>query len=371
MSKSKKKKRPIGAIVLIVIVFVAGIIFGNFFMKDKDIKKEEVSKENTNTGLKDYEELYRPVLEKYYDIILNSDDGEGIEDGEFAVFYVKNYLEKPLAEMGFALKDINGDNEPELLIGSVGGKEINALYTLDHGKPKFVLYGVYRDVYYLLDDNSLFNTGSASAMISIFANYTFNGEDLDCKEYYFTDDKDGNFTELVYFKNDRGEFDVTNSTMINEKEYMDERSKLEQKIVGIDYTPFEKLNYDIKKTSKLKISTDSKDIADYKNVKDVVLSDHQNASQVYFITDGTLSNFTIYEMTVKDVDKNGVPSYNKKEVYNLEKLEHELPLNVNLLFSGDSSQFGITVEDENGNIHSYVLQMSGYDGSILVNAVEF
>ena len=67
------------------------------------------------------------------------------------------------AEIGYALKDINGDGTEELLIGR-SPAYINEVFTIRNGKTKELLRAGYRYDCCLLDDDTLYRTGSNGAV---------------------------------------------------------------------------------------------------------------------------------------------------------------------------------------------------------------
>lgn len=71
-------------------------------------------------------------------------------------------LESIKEEIGYALKDLNGDGVEELLIGKYPAV-INSVYTAQNGKTREIVRAGYRYDCYLLNDNTLYRTGSSGA----------------------------------------------------------------------------------------------------------------------------------------------------------------------------------------------------------------
>ena len=76
---------------------------------------------------------------------------------------------RPEQAWGYALRDLDGDGAPELLIGN--GREIFDLYALQDGAPKKLLTGWERNAYVLCEDGTIYNTASGGAAYTVFADY--------------------------------------------------------------------------------------------------------------------------------------------------------------------------------------------------------
>ena len=110
-------------------------------------------------------------------MILSDDGFDGIWEA------AKALGDEALEKIGYVLKDISGDEVPELLIGSFEkddnaytNNEIYLIYTLQGEKPEIVLYGWNRNAYSLKDDNSLFYQGSSGAAMSAFGIYHISND---------------------------------------------------------------------------------------------------------------------------------------------------------------------------------------------------
>jgi len=76
---------------------------------------------------------------------------------------------RPEQAWGYALRDLDGDGAPELLIGN--GREIFDLYALQDGAPQKLLTGWERNAYVLCEDGTIYNTASGGAAYTVFADY--------------------------------------------------------------------------------------------------------------------------------------------------------------------------------------------------------
>lgn len=184
----------------------------------------------------DYNAKYEETLKKYYDAIVNYDkDTIDYEGFEGVVEYTMNAgVENALDEIGYAIKDISGDGVPELLIGIIEdetkriGSQILAVYTCVDGKVQYVFDAWMRNAYFIRKDNSIFNSGSGGAAQAIFGLYQLSkdGTTLECKEYYFSSEKDGNYNDIGFYTNTSGKFDVSISQEIPEREFWSEYDRL-------------------------------------------------------------------------------------------------------------------------------------------------
>ena len=124
--------------------------------------------ENTNQPSTDISEEYvtkkDEALADVYAFISNIDNEVGPDEGFDGIWEAAKALgDEALEKIGYVLKDITGDDVPELLIGvfekdddAYTNNEIYLIYTLQGEEPEIVLYGWNRNAYSLKDDNSLF-----------------------------------------------------------------------------------------------------------------------------------------------------------------------------------------------------------------------
>ncbi len=131
------------------------------------------------------------------------------------------YGDEALDLLGYKYQDLNADNIPELLIGvSLDGadfsvrNQIYLVYTVINGTPEQILYTAGRSSYSLLSDGTFAYFGSAGAAYSIFGEFTLTKENtLDCTNYYFTHEVDGDFENIGVYHNSTGNFDVVSSNL--------------------------------------------------------------------------------------------------------------------------------------------------------------
>ena len=182
-------------------------------------------KPDTETKV-DYALKYEDVLEKIYETAANASDTDEPEKGCVGIWEAALASENDaLSQIGYVLKDINGDNIPELLIGAFNkeeyaytSNELYAVYTIKNGDPVLVLEGRSRSSYSLKEDGSLFYQGSNGAAYSIIGTYHISKDnEVVCDDYYFTypDDNDPSIIEIyhnntgIYVRDDSEKLDIT------------------------------------------------------------------------------------------------------------------------------------------------------------------
>ena len=259
------------SILIFVLIFALGIMSG--CGKTENNKPGKIP-ENTNQPSteisEEYVTKYEDVLAKVYAFINNIDDEVGPVDGFDGIWEVAKALDdEALDEIGYVLKDISGDDVPELLIGSFEkdddaytNNEIYLIYILQGEKPEIVLYGWNRNAYSLKDDNSLFYQGSSGAAMSAFGIYHISndGESV-CDDFYYTYPNDNNPSVIELYHNTTGIFyneegEKLDMTLDEFWALQEEMSKGTAKIEG---KPFSKLDAKIIKKANEKLSIPSAD----------------------------------------------------------------------------------------------------------------
>lgn len=131
------------------------------------------------------------------------------------------YGEQAQDLLGYQYQDLNGDNILELLIGvslneadSNIRNQIYLAYTVVNGNPEQILFSSPRSSYSLLSDGTFAYFASAGAAYSIFGEFTLTPENtLDCTDYYFTHEIDGDFENIGVYHNSTGNFGVPSSNL--------------------------------------------------------------------------------------------------------------------------------------------------------------
>ena len=262
------------SILIFVLIFALGIMSGCGKTENNKPGKTPENTVNPSTATAaEYVTKYEDALAKVYAFINNIDNEVGPEEGFDGIWEAAKALgDEALEKIGYVLKDISGDEVPELLIGAFEkdddaytNNEIYLIYTLQGEKPEIVLYGWNRNAYSLKDDNSLFYQGSSGAAMSAFGIYHISndGESV-CDDFYFTypNDNDPSVIELfhntigIFYNKDSEKLDMTLDEFWA---LQDEMSKGTSKIEG---TPFSKLDAKIIEKANEKPSVPGTDLLD-------------------------------------------------------------------------------------------------------------
>lgn len=170
--------------------------------------------------------LYEQKLMEIRDYILQGDTAEEIPEGYTGIREMMIYEEPEvlLDQIGYLMKDLSGDGQLELLIGTpVEVSEdtvsnIFALYTVKDGAVQLVTEGWARSAWFLLQDGTFFNTGSNGAAYAVFGDYAISadGSKLEPKDFYFTYEKtEGNFEDIGVYHNTTGVYDKAQAELMD------------------------------------------------------------------------------------------------------------------------------------------------------------
>ncbi len=144
--------------------------------------------------------------------------------------------------VGYALKDLDKNGIPELVIAGMGtddfsGGMVYDLYTLVDGAPVQLACSHARDRFYLRTDSCVVNEGSGGASSSIFQRLRLNGDQLITEELLFTYPETvavGNQSVEYYARQGGGDtVPDGSSTKLTEPEFRDRLAQLE----GSRYLP--------------------------------------------------------------------------------------------------------------------------------------
>lgn len=161
LRKGNVKKAVICVLVALgyCIAIFAGMLIDdavNSMMLEKSIeaRDEQMYGENWDAPpmIGGIPELYQEILNKYYAVVRDRWSADQLVDLG-SVSMADYYGDESLDNIGFVLKDLNGDNVDELLIGVVvqaeqQGNEIFCIYT-NPENPHYAINSVEGQVYYL------------------------------------------------------------------------------------------------------------------------------------------------------------------------------------------------------------------------------
>lgn len=140
---------------------------------------------------------YDDILSMYYTGIScnwSNCDGEGMEnvgDPDNACYIFSRYEKnRSLNEVGYALFNINNDDQPELFISLPDIADSGSfydMYTISDGEIIHVITAGERNRYNLAEDFSINNNGSSSAATGAYANYRLDNTNGKLNVNYFID----------------------------------------------------------------------------------------------------------------------------------------------------------------------------------------
>lgn len=152
---------------------------------------------------------YQDILNEIHDgIVILYDEGfdsDNMPDVNFGSLdciynqYGFGTAEEALDSVGYTLQDFDGNGVDELVVGLPSG-DILELYTLQNGAAApLLLNGTYREVYWLAEDNIIYNQGSSGAAAGAIAAYHVTGNGVELIEgYEYTDTYNEDSAELTH-----------------------------------------------------------------------------------------------------------------------------------------------------------------------------
>ncbi len=87
-------------------------------------------------------------------------------------------------------------------------------------------------------------------------------------------------------------------------------------------------------------------------------------TRIAFRATETLTDVSFYSIVFTETFDKG------EELYTLPKLTPDKPLVADVLFAGDMSMFGISFTDPGGKVHSYILSVSGRNGTLVLTEAD-
>ncbi|MBQ3664883.1 MAG: hypothetical protein II919_02105 [Lachnospiraceae bacterium] len=255
------------------------------------------------------------------------------------------------------------------------GQEKITKYHVDYGKEKAFFNGA-KDAYPAGEKVTLYYDNIATD-----SSYQFylDGEMLQCS-YYVDKGFEITFTmpnhdvSLTYTRSNNMIYvpeseDETEDGTENETEDGTENETVDE--IGNDTEDGTKDEAEeVSKDGELKEYVSVSDLdAPHENIEQfdfVTVSDSEPAQSLVFETEETVTEFRILQLSLEDVDENGKPLFSYKELYLQEELTKEHPLCASVGFLGDLPNVGISYIDPAGNERFFAIEISGYDGSLIM-----
>lgn len=105
------------------------------------------------------------------------------------------------------------------------------------------------------------------------------------------------------------------------------------------------------------------DLSDYEQF---ILGMDEALPLVYFSTESTVEDFKVLSLTFESIDDNGNVKFAVEEAYHYGILTPETSLLVRMELMGTIPNNGISYVDANGATRYFTVDVSGYDGSLLM-----
>lgn len=108
----------------------------------------------------------------------------------------------------------------------------------------------------------------------------------------------------------------------------------------------------------------------YEDASELMKSDpSEYETVILFYTSEDVSDFRVLSLELTGVDENGNPDFNMTEVFNIPVLKADTPLAVPMSFPGDIPSNGFSYTGADGNVLTFTVSQSGYDGSLVTSPI--
>ena len=168
-------------------------------------------------------------------------------------------------------------------------------------------------------------------------------------------------------------WDPAASEQISADEFQSAEAKQEKKIAMLPLTPFsqyESENVDpMGVPAVLRAAWANFFVAGYQSHDEYILSEEESAAKVAFFAQKPLKNFRILNLEFVDADEDGNVLFQTKSMYKQKELMPDCPLVVQGVFYGSIPNWGVSYEDETGEVRTYSVSVSGMDGSIVLSPI--
>lgn len=106
---------------------------------------------------------------------------------------------------------------------------------------------------------------------------------------------------------------------------------------------------------------------DLTDCEEFIANTSEEKVRVMFTANRSAKDFKLLSLTIEEVNEKGEATYAAEELYSMEELTPMRPLAAEIVFYGDIPNCGISYIDENGVTRNYTVEISGEDGSVLLN----
>lgn len=191
-------------------------------------------------------EKYAAILDKYYEA-LKEQQGEGklLEKG-LSTLCTYCYEGNAMKNVGYALLDLTGDGEPELLIGAINGdayveKMVFDMYTIVDGTPVQLFVGRERNGYYICEEEAgiylIENKASSGATQNVWHYFSIEKDRLNIVQGIVYDA--ASHPDAPWFMTYDTDWDTGNDTPVDENMANSIINSYEARYMMPEYTAFE------------------------------------------------------------------------------------------------------------------------------------
>ncbi len=331
----------------------------------------EEPESDANTESTDYAALYKPVTDEFYRFLNRETDINTYPAGAVGLREEIVYNENLLTETGFSVTDLTGDGIPELAVAAADGSVVYALYTVKDGEPVLTCSSYARSAYSLLDDGTLFYTGSGSASHSAIGIYVLSGDgqSIGCREYLFSFEKDGDLNDIRIWRNTTGEQDpaVSEETDMTKDEFWTVCHGWEERRVVLPLTIFAVCGgTDDPVSPTVSVAFTHAYTGEY-TVYEMDASAF--ASEIVFYTDGNVQDFKLLKLTMQDAPDGESFTFTGEEIYTHGELTPDAGLSVRMRLPETIPYYGISYTNADGATRMFSINVSGRDGSVYLSEI--
>ena len=199
---------------------------------------------------------YEDILDLYYAALSGHWDTNAVSSRGLSVLcaYYNGYEGEPLENVGYMLRDLNGDGAEELIVGAIVEegrfadldfympRTVLDIYTLANGQPVNVAQSFDRSRRYLTADNRIYGEGSGGVANSTYAVYEMQGAELVMTEALVSDgvatfDEETWYTELNWFMLKDGNWDTEMAERLTQAQAEKQIAAYEEQVIQPDYIP--------------------------------------------------------------------------------------------------------------------------------------
>lgn len=210
---------------------------------------EATTEANTVVDTSDPMTMYADKITEYCNLIANFSYDTVVGEGMMGVYEMSSYMgtKDAARSTGYAFRDLNGDNVPELIVGYIDDQATNkgttvwAVYAYENNSTKLVLEGYTRNAFFVNADNTIINQASAGAAYYGYGIYKIDANNkLNCQEYYFTSEEETDHQDVYYYHSNVDDWNIANAEKldIDPDAFYAKSGELVDAASVIEFTPF-------------------------------------------------------------------------------------------------------------------------------------